>query len=215
MSERPEMLHHLHWLGHASFRIDHPIVIYIDPWNVPPESPKADLILVSHEHYDHCSAPDVERLRREDTVVIANPAAAEALGSGVNVIRAGEKANAAGITIEAVPAYNLQKHFHPRQAGHVGFILTLAGERIYFAGDTDLIPEMEDLSCDVALLPVSGTYVMEAEEAARAAEVLQPRVAIPMHYGAGVVGTVDDARRFAELTSVPVEILQAEGAGGG
>lgn len=103
------------------------------------------------------------------------------------------------------------KRFHPREAGHIGFILTIVGERLYFAGDCDPIPEMSGLNCDVALIPVSGTCKMTAEEASTAAGEIHPKVAIPMHFGAGVVGTVDDAERFRNLSPVPVMILSPEG----
>jgi L-ascorbate metabolism protein UlaG (beta-lactamase superfamily) len=117
------------------------------------------------------------------------------------------------VTIEALPAYNIGKTFHPKGADHLGFILTIDGERVYFAGDTDIIPEMTGLTCDVALLPVSGTYVMTAEEAAEAVGVIKTRVAIPMHYGAGVVGTIEDALKFQELSDVPVVIPDREHGG--
>jgi L-ascorbate metabolism protein UlaG (beta-lactamase superfamily) len=209
-SDHPKSLAYLHWLGHDSFRIDEPIVIYLDPWKLPDGSPPADLILISHEHGDHCSPADVQKIRKGDTVVVAAPTAVSQLDAPVVSLQAGEQATVAGVTVEAIQAYNIGKPFHPKEAGHIGFILTLQGERLYFAGDTDKIPEMEGLACDIALLPVSGTYVMTAEEAAQAAEVIQPRVAVPMHYGAGVVGTVEDAERFQALCSMPVVIMEKE-----
>ena len=211
--ELPEILEYIHWLGHDSFRIDGDLVIYMDPWKLPIESPEADLILVSHDHFDHCSTEDVELVRGDDTLLAANPSSVPNLKLPVRIMHPGEILEHRGVTIEALPAYNIGKTFHPKGADHLGFILTIDGERVYFAGDTDIIPEMTGLTCDVALLPVSGTYVMTAEEAAEAVGVIKTRVAIPMHYGAGVVGTVEDALKFQELSDVPVVILEREHGG--
>lgn len=208
--EMPEILESIHWLGHDSFRIDGALVIYLDPWQLPLDAPEADLILVSHDHYDHCSAEDVELVRGDNTLLIANPSAVPNLKLPVRIMHPGENLEHRGVTIESLPAYNIGKSFHPKAADHLGFILTIEGERVYFAGDTDVIPEMSGLECDVALLPVSGKYVMTAEEAAEAVDIIETRVAIPMHYGAGVVGTLEDALRFQELCEVPVVILERE-----
>lgn len=210
-AKEPALLANLHWLGHDTYRIDGPLVIYIDPWQLPANCPPADLILVSHHHYDHCSDEDIAQIRKDDTRVIANPSAADKITPPVTVLRVGETATVGEVEVLAVPAYNIGKRFHPKAEGHIGFRITLGGECLYFAGDTDHIPEMQGLQCDVALLPVSGTYTMTAEEAAQAADSIRPRVAIPMHYGAGVVGTAEDAERFRRLTSVPVVILEDEG----
>ena len=209
--DRPALLEHLHWLGHDAFRIDRPVTIYLDPWKLPPGSKPADLILVSHHHNDHCSPEDVESIRHEATIVVASSSAAGKLRAPVRVLPAGKSIMVAGVTVEGVPAYNLDKKYHPRDEGHIGFIVHLGNERLYFAGDTDLIPEMTGLACDVALLPVSGVYTMTAEEAARAAGVIRPRVAVPMHYGAGVAGSAEDAETFRKQCPVPVVILKMEG----
>jgi L-ascorbate metabolism protein UlaG (beta-lactamase superfamily) len=210
MTESLNLIKYLHWIAHDTFRIDHPVVIYIDPWNLPDDSPKGDIVLVSHDHHDHCSPEDVEAVRTKDTVVVANPGAAKKLRGPVEVMRPGEERTYAGVIIKTVPAYNLEKPFHPKGEEHLGFILEIDGERLYFAGDTDHIPEMESVECDLALLPVSGKYVMDAEEAAEAAATLHPKLIVPMHYGAGVVGTVADAQRFSELCDYPVRIMDAE-----
>lgn len=199
----PKLLENLHRLGHDSFRYDGPPVIYIDPWKLPAGSPRADLILVTHEHQDHCSPDDVKQISGPGTVVIACPSAAAKL-PGAHSLRPGEKLPVGEVTVTAVPAYNVNKFrspgvlFHPPGAGHNGYVITVGGERLYHAGDTDQIPEMAHIRCDVALLPISGTYVMTADEAAAAAGEIKPRVAVPMHYG-DIVGGSADVQRFREL----------------
>lgn len=218
------MLEKIHWLGHDSFRLDAEKTIYIDPWQLKKDALPAGLVLITHEHGDHCSPDDVAKIAAPGTIVVTNAASADRLKGRklkkiedqVRIVKPGDQLSVNGIQIEAVPAYNLNKFrspgnpFHPKEAGHVGFIVTVGGQRIYHAGDTDNIPEMEGLQVDIALLPVSGTYVMTAEEAADAARRIGPRIVIPMHYGSGVVGTRADAERFAELYAGQVVILERE-----
>ena len=207
-------LEKLRWLGHDSFLYEGPPVVYFDPWRLDQESlPTADLVLVSHEHGDHCSPDDVARVSGPQTVIVASETAAPQLKGDVRVMRPGDELTVGEVVVQAVPAYNVNKFrspgnpFHPRSALHNGYVVTVGGASVYFGGDTDLIPEMADIECDVALLPVSGTYVMTAEEAAEAAKVIQPQVAVPMHYGAGVAGTHDDATRFEALYGGKVVLL--------
>jgi len=207
--EVSKMVENIHWLGHDSFRIDGPATIYVDPWQLPAGVPQADLVLVTHDHYDHCSPEDVAKISKADTVIVTIAAAAKKLKGDVRVVKPGDSLTVKGIPIEVVPAYNVNKKFHPRDAGHVGFIITVDGQRIYHAGDTDFIPEMKDFKVDIALLPVSGTYVMTADEAANAAKAINPKVAIPMHYGE-IVGSREDAERFRELYGGEVVILPLE-----
>lgn len=203
------MIDNIHWLGHSSFRIDGDVTIYIDPWKLAAGSPPADLILISHEHYDHFSAEDIEKVRTAASEIVTIDAVARALTGRVHVVKPGDRLTVRGVDIQILPAYNEKKKFHPRSKGQVGFVLTLDGQRLYFAGDTDAIPEMKDLRPEIALLPVSGTYVMDAEEAVEAVKLLQPGLAVPMHYGE-IVGTAADAERFQRLSPVPVRILEAE-----
>jgi L-ascorbate metabolism protein UlaG (beta-lactamase superfamily) len=195
----------MRWLGHDSFLLEGPPVVYFDPWRLPQGLPQADIVFVSHEHGDHCSPQDVETVSGPHTVIVASQTAAPKLRGDVRVMRPGDKLTIGKVTVEAVPAYNVNKFrspgnpFHPKSALHNGYVVALSGERVYFAGDTDHISEMAEIDCDMALLPVSGTYVMTAEEAAEAAKAIRPRVAVPMHYGAGVVGTSSDAERFSDL----------------
>ena len=210
------LLDSLEWLGHSGFRIRaRDATVYIDPYRVH-GGPKADLILVTHGHYDHFSPQDVERLSHEGTCLVAPPAVAERAKGRVVSIAPGQGLDlddVAGVEVAAVAAYNTSKRdregrlFHPREAGCVGFELNVRGERLYHSGDTDVIPEMDSVvGVDVALLPVSGTYVMTAAEAAEAARRIQPRVAVPMHWGEHI-GTREDAEAFAAKAPVEVRIL--------
>ncbi len=210
------MIDHIKWLGHDSFRLEGDgKVIYIDPYQLERDEPKADLILITHDHFDHCSPEDIARVRTPETAVVTIAAAASKLPDPVRVVSPGETLTVQDVALQTVPAYNVNKFrspgnpFHPEEAGHVGFIITLAGQRIYHAGDTDRIPAMDSLSVDVALLPVSGTYVMTVDEAVKAAAAIQPKVAIPMHVGAGI-GSLDYAGKFKEKATVPVQILAIE-----
>jgi L-ascorbate metabolism protein UlaG (beta-lactamase superfamily) len=144
-------------------------------------------------------------------VIVATPDCAGKLSGDVKTVQPGDRLTVNGIEIEAVPSYNTNKQFHTKDSNWVGYIFTVNGQRIYLAGDTDYIPEMKEFKADIALLPVSGTYVMTAEEAVQAALDIKPAVAIPMHYNA-IVGTEDDAQRFAEglKRKVEVKILKEE-----
>ncbi len=208
------MIGRIHWLGHASFRINGPPhddgpVIYIDPWQLPPDSPPADFILVSHDHHDHCSPGDISRVRHLDTVVIANQRAARLLGPGVSVLRPWQMAvSSDDVLVRAVPAYTIDKAYHAKTYEALGFIVTVAKYDIYFAGDTDLIPEMDKISCDVALLPVGGVSTMGYVEAAEAANRLRPRYAVPMHYGLEITGSAESGRRFCQLVVDGIRALE-------
>ena len=204
-----DLLKKIHWLGHDGFRFHADKIVYIDPYQLRADLPKADLILVTHQHSDHFSPADIERIRKADTSIVTIAEVAKKVRGDVVVVKPGSKVVVQGVAIEAVPAYNTNKHFHPKAAGHVGFIVTVDGKRIYHAGDTDVIPEMAGFKVDVALLSVSGTYVMTADEAIEAARLIKPEAAIPMHYGA-IVGGQSDAERFAAGSPVQTVILTAE-----
>ena len=208
----------LTWLGHSGFLIRAGGAnVYIDPYRVPEGAPAADVILVTHHHYDHFSPQDVERLSKEGTWLIAPPTVAERVAGQVVSIAPGqlvEPDSVRGIDVRAVAAYNTSKRdnegrpFHPREAGCLGYELNVRGERVYHAGDTDVIPEMDwVVGADVALLPVSGVHVMTALEAAEAARRIQPTVAVPMHWG-GHIGSEKDAQTFADAAPVDVVIMQ-------
>ncbi|RMF05174.1 MBL fold metallo-hydrolase [Candidatus Woesearchaeota archaeon] len=207
------MLEGIHWLGHDSFRFDfNGKTIYLDPFNISGND-RADLILITHEHYDHCSVKDILPLSDENTVILITPDCQSKLRDfkgKVVLVEPGKSYNVEGVVVETVPAYNIDKPFHPRENGWVGYILNLGDRRVYHAGDTDKIPEMASLkNIDVALIPVSGTYVMTAEEAAQAVSMFMPKIAVPMHYGS-IVGKESDAERFVRLSPVPSKVLEKE-----
>ncbi len=204
-------------LGHDSIKVRGSKVLYFDPYQLEGDQEPADIIFISHEHFDHCSNADVKRLISPSTVVVT-VADCQSKLSGLEfgelkLVEPGSRIDFEGVSIEAVPAYNVDKFrapgvpFHPKDNLWVGFVVTIDGKRIYHAGDTDKIPEMAALKdIDVALLPVSGTYVMTAVEAAEACSVISPKLAIPMHYGS-VVGSDADAETFRRLAKCRVEII--------
>jgi len=200
------MKNRIEWLGHATVLIQGEKTVMVDPWKVSSREP-VDLVLVTHSHFDHCSPEDVAKVRGPRTEVVAPADAAAKLGEGVKTILPGEALDVAGVRIEAVPAYNIDKAFHPRENRWVGYVVTMGGERVYVAGDTDRTEELSSVKADVAVLPIGGTYTMNAEEAAEAANAMGASLTIPVHFG-DVVGSEADARRFEAACDVPVKVLR-------
>lgn len=206
-------------IAHDTFKIKGSRTIYTDPFRVPKRD-EADIVLLSHEHFDHFSLEDLEKVVFPGTTIVASTLCREGLkglqGLKVKDMRfldPGGRVSVGKVQIATVPAYNINKFkepglvFHPAGEKRLGFIISMDGARIYFAADTDFIPEMHDIAVDIAMLPVSGTYVMTPEEAAEAALAIHPKFAIPMHYGA-IVGSDADALKFKELVKhCQVEIL--------
>ena len=200
-----EILEKIKWLGHDGFVMKTGgKVIVIDPFQIEDCDP-ADIILITHSHPDHCSIDDIDKIKKPSTVFVTEAESAANLSGDVRVVKPGSKLTVAGVEIEVVPAYNIDKAFHPKDNNWLGFIITIDGTRVYHAGDTDLIPEMDTFSVDIALLPVSGTFVMTAVEAVEAANRLNPKLAIPMHYGA-IVGSEEDALQFKKALEGTCEV---------
>jgi L-ascorbate metabolism protein UlaG (beta-lactamase superfamily) len=203
-------------LGHDTFKIKGSKVIYTDPFKLT-QRDEADIVLISHEHFDHLSLEDLEKVIFPGTTIVSSPLCREGLKTvkvkEVKFLDPGGKFTVGKVTIEAVPAYNVNKFrepgkaFHPKGEKRLGFVVQMDGTTVYHAADADFIPEMEHIQCDIALLPVSGTYVMTAEEAAQAVAAIKPKIAVPMHYGA-IVGSDADAAKFKSLVKgCQVEIL--------
>jgi len=193
------------WLGHDGFRIDTTKTIYFDPYQIT-AGPKADLILISHDHFDHCSPEDIEKIQGSQTVIVTEKDSARKLEGDVRIMKPGDLLTVDDIGIQAVPSYNTDKDFHPRENNWLGFIVDMEGVKVYHAGDCDFIPEMKDLEVDIAFLPVSGTYVMTADQAVQAALAINPKLTIPMHYGT-IVGDVQDALDFKKALEGKIDVL--------
>jgi len=214
----------LNWLGHAGFQIKNSKVIYIDPYNIKDGLEKADIILITHSHYDHCSFADLDKIIQEGTRIIATADCQSIIAKfkiplKIELVEPGQEFEFYGIKVSTLPSYNVDKHFHPKAEGWVGYIIKIGDIIIYHSGDTDKIPEMQKLTGYkqqgkefVALLPVGGRFTMSAEEAAEAAEIIKPTLAVPMHWGS-VAGTEADAKEFVELckeADIRAEILEKE-----
>lgn len=207
------------WTGHAGFKITYESKkIYIDPYKLNKEHENvsdADIVLITHNHFDHLSIEDLKNIVNETTVIVSAQECLSQLRSlsvkesiGIDPRNSVKVSN---LKIEAVHAYNVDKEFHPKNDKKIGFIVEFGNDRLYHIGDSDIIPEMKDTNSTIALVPVSGTYVMTAEEASKAInELINPKIAIPMHYGT-IVGNKEDAIRFSELVTVcKTEILEPE-----
>lgn len=194
------------WLGHASFRIDgSKSTVYIDPWKLKSAKP-ADVVCITHSHFDHLSEEDVAKIAKDSTIVVGPSDCKAGFGRAFKAVSPGQSVTIGDVTVEAVPAYNTDKDFHPKRNNWVGYVVTVDGVRIYHTGDTDLIPEMADVKADVALMPVGGTYTMTVQQAAEAVNKINPKVAVPMHCG-DIVGSLNDRETFRKACKAPVVIL--------
>lgn len=199
------MLEEITLFCHSSIRLKGSKTIYIDPYQIKEEKHDADFILCTHTHYDHYSPEDIEKVRKKDTIIIA-PADID----GVAKVIPNVKYVLNGLKFQTTYAYNLEKRFHPKENQWVGYLIELDGKTYYIAGDTDNIPEIKNIECDVAFLPVGGTYTMTSEEAAELCKSLKAQVVIPTHYGS-VVGDKEDGNKFAELVkNRKVEIIMKQ-----
>ena len=198
------MIENIEVLYHSSIRISKNKVIYIDPFKIDKNYNDADIVFITHDHYDHYSAEDIDKvINKNTTIIIPEELLTKLLRKGINrnaiiTVEPNEKYMVQGIKIETIPAYNTNKTFHPKENGWVGYIITLDDIKYYIAGDTDITEENRKVKCDVAFVPVGGTYTMDFKEAAQLINEIQPKIAVPIHYGS-VVGTKQDATDFIKL----------------
>ena len=198
------MLENIQVLYHSSIRINKEKIIYIDPYNIDIKYNDADLIFITHSHYDHYSKEDIDRVKKNDTIIVAPKELEERIlndgfsPDNIVMVVPNEEYVADGIHFDTVRAYNVNKQFHPKSNDWVGYILKLQDGRYYIAGDTDDNEDNRKVKCDVAFVPVGGTFTMTAEEAAGLVNAIKPKIAVPIHYG-GIVGTKEDANRFIDL----------------
>jgi L-ascorbate metabolism protein UlaG (beta-lactamase superfamily) len=202
------MLDNVTWYRQSALRFsDGQRTIYIDPWGTDDAAPPADLILITHAHDDHLQPDEIGRLSSAGAQIVAPYDVAAELSGDVTPVAPGETHEIAGVRFTTVPAYNTVEErlmMHPKENRWVGYVLELPGGTYYHAGDTDHVPELNDVKTDVAFLPIGGTYTMDAVEAAGLARAMEPRTAVPMHYGF-VVGKPSDAERFRDLAA-PVAV---------
>lgn len=185
--------------------------IYIDPFEIDDETHDADYILITHKHYDHFSPQDIAKIKKSDTVLIVpekmfDEAKKESGIENIESVKVGSNNKIKELEFETVAMYNILKPFHPKSAGGVGYILLIDGKRIYIAGDTDATPEAKGVKCDIALIPIGGTYTMDAKKAAEFINEIKPEVAIPVHYGS-IVGTIKDSSVFEEKVNDSIKVV--------
>lgn len=198
------MLENIEVLTHSSIRINKNKMIYIDPFRVEKSYNDADLVFITHDHYDHYCEEDIDKVKKADTVfIVPKDLSVKLLKRGIRQdciieIEPNQTKRALGIRFEAIPAYNVNKRFHPKENDWIGYIIEIDGIRYYIAGDTDINEYNRKVKCDVAFVPVGGTYTMDSKEAVQLINEIEPKIAVPIHYGS-IVGTNQDAINFVKL----------------
>lgn len=187
--------------------------IYIDPFRMKEEPHDADYVFITHDHYDHFSVEDIMKVAGDATTLVL-PARMEDKAAKVPVkfsrvytVKPGTTHELDGLKFEAVAAYNNMKPFHPRSSEWVGYIFEVEDKRVYVAGDTDATREAKEVKCDIAMVPIGGTYTMDASKAADLINIIRPEIAIPVHFG-DLVGDPRDADTFAAHVDAPVEVVR-------
>lgn len=198
-------------LCHSSIKIISDKIIYSDPFRIKEEKHDADLIIITHSHYDHFSEEDIKKVKKENTkICITNDLLERTINLGfskddIMIVAPNSSYELLGIKINTIPAYNINKKFHPKENNWVGYLLEIKNEIIYIAGDTDITEENKRVKCDIALVPIGGTYTMTYKEAAELVNTVNPKKVIPMHYGE-IVGKKEDAIRLKKFIKKDIEV---------
>ena len=198
------ILDNIEVLYHSCIKINKEKIIYIDPYHIDKNYNDADIIFITHDHYDHYSEEDIDKVINENTtIIIPEELLTKLLRKGINknaiiTVEPNKEYVVKGIKFKTIPAYNTNKPFHPKENNWLGYIIEIKGVRYYIAGDTDITEENKKVKCDVAFVPVGGTYTMDFKEAAQLINIIKPKFAIPVHYGS-VVGSKQDATDFIKL----------------
>ena len=190
---------------HSSIKMKGEKIIYIDPFKIEKQTNDADIIFITHDHYDHYSEEDIDKLINKDTIIVAPETVQVSYKSNEIVkVEPNKKYQVLGIKVETIPAYNINKQFHPKENKWVGYILQIEGKRYYIPGDTDITPENKQVKCDVAFIPIGGTYTTDSKEAADLINIIKPKTVIPMHYGC-IVGSKEDEVKFKKLIDEDIQ----------
>ena len=204
------MLENIEVLCHSSIKINIEKLIYIDPFKIDKNYNDADIIFITHDHYDHYSEEDIDKIKKENTIIIVpEQLLTKLLNKGfkkdhIITVKPKKQYIVEGIKFETIPAYNINKEFHPKENKWIGYIIELNGIKYYIAGDTDITEENKKVRCDVAFVPVGGTYTMNFKEASSLVNKIKPKMAIPIHYGS-IVGTKQDAINFLKLLNPEIK----------
>lgn len=204
------MLENIEVLYHSSIKINKGVIIYFDPFKIDKEYHDADIIFITHSHYDHYSEEDILKVRKENTCIVApfdlldNLLTLDFTKESITTVKPNENYNVNGLTFKTIPAYNTNKSFHPKSNNWVGYLLTLNDTIYYIAGDTDITEENKQVKCDVTFVPIGGTYTMDYKEAAELINEIKPKIAVPTHYAA-IVGAKEDVENFVKLLDSEIE----------
>lgn len=196
-------------LTHSSIKISGKLILYFDPYEIKEESHDADIIFVTHDHFDHFSPKDIQKIAKEDTILfmpvsMQKMAAKSGIGN-CKFLSPDQSTEINGLIVKAIPAYNRLKPFHIKGKGFVGYLVTMDDVVYYVAGDTDMTPDNQKVKCDVAFVPVGGRFTMDYKEGAKLVNHIAPKLAVPTHYGT-VAGSPEDGNKFAELVDKKTEV---------